>query len=119
MNVYFEKSFSDLAFPVALREEANPFSDHFPFNIWGIPSLWATRLNLFDASYWMLHSRHDRMDNISLDVLAKTTESYSDILKDLSGRRNLPFPRSVSADLNERVEKLAAGLYRHPWSPPA
>jgi hypothetical protein len=117
MGEYFRKMFSELDYPGEVRDEVSPYSDHFPLNICGVPSVWATRLSLFKASYWTLHSVHDNLNNISLDVCARTISIYGNILQDLASRSQIPFPRKISPKLMQEVRKVAKESYRHPWDP--
>ena len=48
-----------------------PNSDHFPFNICGVPSIMISRRNIFDSMIWELHSEHDNLDNISQVPVAR------------------------------------------------
>lgn len=117
MGEYFRKMFGELDYPGEVRDEVSPYSDHFPLNICGVPSVWATRLNLFKASYWTLHSVHDNLNNISIDVCAHTISVYGNILQDLASSSQMPFPRKISPKLMREVKKVAKESYRHPWDP--
>ncbi len=117
MREYFEKRFSELDYAGQTRDEVNPYSDHFPMNICGVPSVWVTRLNLFKAGYWALHSVHDNLNNISLDVCADTVSTYGTILADLASETKMPFPRQISLKMRREVKRVAKESYRHPWDP--
>jgi hypothetical protein len=117
LKEYFCRKFDELDYAAEARDEVSPYSDHFPLNICGVPSVWATRLNLFKASYWALHSHHDNLSNISLDVCARTISVYCTVLQDLASRSQMPFPRKISPKLMRGVKKMAKESFRHPWNP--
>lgn len=117
MREYLRKQFDRLDYASEVRDEVNPYSDHFPLNICGVPSVWMTRLNLFNASYWTLHSAHDNLRNISLDVCQESISVWKDMLFDLTSQPNMPFPRRISQKLMSDVRKVAKVSYRHPWNP--
>ncbi len=117
LREYIRRQFDKLDYSGEVRDEVNPYSDHFPLNICGVPSVWMTRLNLFKASYWTLHSVHDNLQNISLDVCKETLLVWRDILLDLTLQAKRPFPRKISQKLMGDVRRIAKVCYRHPWNP--
>ena len=76
---YLGARFEELGLVSDVRPGVSPYSDQFPFNICGVPSVWLTRLNTFDASHWTLHSRHDSLENVSAKLLADTASVYATI----------------------------------------
>lgn len=117
MRQYFEKKFDELDYAGETGDEVNPYSDHFPMNICGVPSVWVSRLNLFKAGYWALHSVHDNIGNISLEVCAETVSAYGTILAELASGAKMPFPRQISPEVLREVKRVAKESYRHPWDP--
>jgi aminopeptidase YwaD len=117
MREYFEKKFDELDYAAGTRDEVNPYSDHFPMNICGVPSVWVSRLNLFKAGYWTLHSIHDNIGNISLEVCTETAAAYGAILEELTSKTRMPFPRKISSRMSREVKRVARESYRHPWNP--
>lgn len=117
LSLYFKNEFGELDYPVQIRNEVNPYSDHFPLNIYGIPSIWATRINLCNSGWWTLHSKHDNMNNLNLDICLNTISVYASILTKLSKTPNLPFPRKIPSNLMREIKVVAKNLYRHPWNP--
>lgn len=116
MREYFRDRFRELDYAGEVHDEVNPYSDHFPLNICGVPSVWATRLSLFKASYWTLHSRHDSLKNVNLDICARTISVYGGILKELASIPKMPFNRKISPELAQKVGEVAEKSYRHPWN---
>jgi len=114
---YLSRKFEELGHVSEIRNEVSPYSDHFPFNIHGAPSVWATRLNTFDASHWMLHSVHDSLENVSSRLLAETASVYAAILSELASVDEVPFPRAIPAGQKRVVQQVAKTSFRHPWTP--
>lgn len=100
-----------------LVPELCPYSDHFPLNICGIPSLWLTRPSVAHGGYWTLHSTHDNISNVSLDVIARTIGTTAAFLKDVAGAPRLPFARRLGQDIMRDVRRVARREYSHPWNP--
>ncbi len=53
------------------------FSDHFPFNIAGVPSVYLGRVSLMDSGYWTLHTKLDNMENSDSAVLARNISTMA------------------------------------------
>ena len=117
LSDYLSRKFEELGHVAEVRNEVSPYSDHFPFNIHGAPSVWATRLNTFDASHWMLHSVHDSLENVSARLLADTASAYATILAELASAKELPFSRKLPAGQKRVVDQVAKTSFRHPWTP--
>lgn len=117
MGGYFRDKFHELGYAGEAFDEVSPYSDHFALNICGVPSVWATRLSLFKSSYWTLHSCHDSLNNVSLDVCARTISVYGKILLELAANPKMPFSRQISPKLKRKVREVAKKSYRHPWDP--
>ncbi len=101
---------------VEIKRELSPYSDHFPLNICGVPSVWLTRPTTM-LGYWALHSEHDRLENVSSEVLARTVNSAAALLDKIANAPKLAFPRRLDPATMREVRKLARREYRHPWSP--
>lgn len=102
---------------VEVRPTVSPYSDHFPFNIAGAPSIWLSRPSMMSEGYWTLHSVHDNLDNVSAAVLARTVDAARCLLDDVATAKRLPFPRKIAPRLAAQVRRLAKRAYHHPWSP--
>lgn len=57
------------------REEVTPFSDHFPFNAAGVPSLWFYRETLGSGRHFH-HTVQDTPAAVSFDVIAGDTADW-------------------------------------------
>ncbi len=117
LDAFLSVRFKRLGHVTEIRNQVSPYSDHFPFNIHGAPSVWLTRLNTFDASHWTLHSVHDSLENISAGLLAETASVYANILAELASAVRFPFPRRLPPAQKREVARVAKTSYRHPWTP--
>ncbi len=103
--------------PVRIEDAVSPYSDHFPLNIVGVPSLWLSRPSMMGSGYWTLHSVHDNLDNVDARVLARTVDSADALLSDVASADRLPFARKIAPPLAKEVRQVAKTAYHHPWSP--
>ena len=99
-----------------ISSSVHGYSDHFPFNIAGVPSVSLGRRSIEGGSSWQLHSRHDNLDHVSADVLARTIDTAAVLLNRVAGASTLPFRRSIAPKLAREVATFARDTYRHPWS---
>jgi len=103
--------------PAMISSGVNPYSDHFPMNIIGAPSLDLGRVSIPGAACWTLHSEHDNTDHVSSAVLARTIDTAAVLLRRVADSPRLPFPRRIASELARQVRQIAKTDYRHPWSP--
>lgn len=103
--------------PAEIEAGLHAYSDHFPFNMVGVPSLSLGRPNLPGGSHWQLHSVHDDIEHVSADVLARTVDTTADLLQRVANAPRLPVPRRVDPPWSGAVARAARSLYRHPWDP--
>ena len=98
---------------VQLKREAVPFADHFPFTVYGVPSLWFFREN-FPGGRWQHHSIHDNLDNVSTNVLMDVVSGVYRLVNDAAMRDDLPFARGLDPGIREKTMRLARTLYELP-----
>jgi len=103
--------------PAEIRAEVHAYSDHYPFNIIGVPSVSLGRPSVVGGGSWQLHSGHDTTGHVSATVLARTIDTSADLLKRVANAPNLPFARQIEPKLARQVRTIARDVYRHPWSP--
>jgi hypothetical protein len=96
--------------PVVVHPEVIPFSDQFPFNRAGVPSLWFMRTN-FPGGRWQHHSRHDTLANVSVTEVRRLLGAVHPLLVDLTRRRTWPFPSTVPASQLAAARRLGRELY--------
>ncbi len=94
-----------------------PYSDHFPLNICGTPSIWLSRPSIMTDGYWTLHSVHDNLDNVSSSVISKTINTTAKFLDQVVTAPRLPFRPTIDPQVMAQVRAVAKQAYRHPWSP--
>jgi hypothetical protein len=92
---------------VDTRPEITPFSDQFPFNRLGIPSLWFMRTN-FPGGRWQHHSVHDSLENVSVPEVRRLLGAVHPLILSLAAQTKWPFP----AKLPPRELALARRLGR-------
>jgi aminopeptidase YwaD len=83
----------------------SPFSDQFPFNLLGVPSLWLHRSN-FPGGRFYHHSEHDQLAVLNFDLLAQVGDLSALLLTDLAGRRDLPFAAAIPPGQQRQIERL-------------
>jgi len=103
--------------PAVISSGVNPYSDHFPMNMIGAPSVDVTRISIPNAACWQFHSEHDNTDHVSSAVLARTIDTAAVLLRRVADSPRLPFPRRIAPALASQVRRVARRDYRHPWSP--
>jgi aminoglycoside 3-N-acetyltransferase len=94
---------------VKVVEEVSPFSDHFPFNCLGAPSVWFTRCST-TAGRTHHHGVRDGFAEISLTRVAELMEFQAKLLLDLARAERWPFPTDFSPALRREMAVL-----RHEW----
>lgn len=88
----------------------SPFSDQFPFNLLGVPSLWFYRSN-FPGSRYYHHSIHDQMDVLDFALLARTIEVAGAMVADLAQTPTPPFSPLLPSSQARAVAKARRELY--------
>lgn len=101
--------------PAKVVRDTTIFSDHFPFNIIGVPSLYLGRPSLMDSGHWTLHTKLDNLKNSDPAVLARSIATIARLLDRLARLPRFPIPRRLGKDLDPRVRQGAKQGYRHPW----
>jgi hypothetical protein len=98
---------------VQLKREANPFADHFPFTVYGVPALWFFREN-FPGGRWQHHSVHDNLENVSLSVLSDLVGAVYGLILDAATLRELPFQRGLDPVIQEKTLLFSRTLMELP-----
>lgn len=101
--------------PAKVIRIVSSFSDHFPFNIAGVPSLYLDRVSLMDGEHWTLHTKLDNIENSDPGVLARNISTAARLVDRLASMPRFPIARSFGKDLAPQVRKGAKEAYRHPW----
>jgi aminopeptidase YwaD len=109
MRRWAEQKLDALGFCAQVVHEVSPYSDMFPFNMVGVPSLWFYRPNLYDCRFYH-HSTEDTLDKISFDLLAETANAIADLVWHLGGSRELPFERAIPAKQVDQIAQYRSRL---------
>ncbi|MBI5766793.1 MAG: M28 family peptidase [Verrucomicrobia bacterium] len=95
---------------VAIVPEIIPFSDHFPFNRAGIPSVWFMRPN-FPGGRWQHHSVHDSLENVSVAEVQRLLGAVHPLIVRLASSPTWPFAHTLPSAQLALARKLGRELY--------
>jgi hypothetical protein len=98
---------------VQIKREAVPYADHFPFSVYGVPTLWFFREN-FPGGRWQHHSVHDNLENVSADILMGFVSAVYGLINNTAQLEQLPFPRKLDSTIRERTLTIARTLFELP-----
>ena len=87
-----------------------PYSDHFPFNMRGVPSLWFYRPSNTSGD-WTFHSAHDNLRNINFEAPARAAGFAAALIEEVAEAPSLPFPRAIPESMMREVERNARWMY--------
>lgn len=93
-----------LQFRVA--EDVNPFSDQFPFNAAGVPSLWFYRPTLTTGRHFH-HTVRDTPAAVSCDLVAEMAAFQTSLVRELAYKPRWPFPSRMPPALAARIAREA------------
>lgn len=99
-------------FVAEINPEVCPFSDQYPFNLVGVPSLWFYRTN-FPGGRWYHHTHGDNPEVLDFRHLARTANVMAALLGDLAETSELPFSREIPA----AQRKAIVDFQRHYFDP--
>jgi hypothetical protein len=103
--------------PAEISAKVHAYSDHFPLNIVGTPSISLGRPGIEGGGCWQLHSPHDTVEHVSAAVLARNIDTSAEFIKRVANAKKLPFARRIEPKLAHEVATIARDVYYHPWSP--
>jgi hypothetical protein len=95
---------------VEAKPEITPFSDQFPFNRVGVPSLWFMRTN-FPGGRWQHHSVHDSLANVSLAEVTRLLNAVRPLITSLATKAKWPFPSSLPVREQALARRLGRELF--------
>ncbi len=98
-------------YPAVVTQEISPYSDQFPFNMRGVPSVWFYRRNT-PGGNWFFHSAHDNPSNVSTAVIASAVRAAAGIIERVADAPRLPYNRDIPRVQLKRIRTLAKDLYR-------
>ncbi len=88
----------------------SPYSDHFPMNVLGVPSIWFRRANMAQG-YFPFHSNLNRLEIIDFGVMQEVVEAAGSIISELSGDAPMPFPRLISQGERSQISRFHVNLF--------
>ncbi len=115
-----ERHYDKRDHPAKIIHGVNGFSDQFPLNIGGVPSIRLARPNMFGntlGGYWSLHGKHDNLANVDPKVMARTVDTIAAIISEIANTERLPFARKIPVDQMKTVKHTAKHVYHHPYFP--
>jgi len=91
---------SPLQFRIA--EDVSPFSDQFPFNTKGAPSLWFYRRTTAGGRHYH-HTVRDGLAEVSFEYIARLAEFEARLIRELACVKRWPFPTRFPAELKSQL----------------
>jgi len=91
-----------------------PFADHFPFSVFGVPSITLYRPNMDSGMRWQHHSHHDNLRNVSLGELERVVAAVTAVVLRLDRLDALPFSRGLPRAHRVETARLARDLFDLP-----
>lgn len=88
-----------------------PFADHFPFSVFGIPSVTFMRPNMDSGMRWQHHSANDNLDNVSVEELARVIKAVASTTHALASNSRWPFRRGLAPEQKPETARLAKELF--------
>ncbi len=102
LKQWTEDKLDEADFCAEVIKKVSPYSDMFPFNLVGTPSVWFYRCNLGETRYYH-HSAEDTLDKISFEVLADTANAVAHFVWHVGGAKELPFERTIPEDQRQEI----------------
>jgi aminopeptidase YwaD len=104
---YVQSKLADSQYSAEVKEEVSPFSDHYPFSLHGIPSVWfrGRRPNFF------FHSRLDDLDHIFVEDVAETARACAHLISSIDSSKALPFSREIPPEQWSKIGHYKKELY--------
>lgn len=88
-----------------------PFADHFPFSVFGVPSVTLMRPNMDSGMRWQHHSAQDNLGNISFTELARVISAVAGVVSTLAAGSRWRFGRGVAPEQRAETERLGRELF--------
>jgi len=114
LRKFVAKMAEENGFMAEIPKEICPWwSDHFSFNLCGIPTIWFHRPNCLKG-YWEVHSIHDNLENSSPAEIARAAGLSAQIINAVANSRKMPFPKGIPADQKKEIKASAKSLGMRP-----
>jgi len=107
LRTYVKRIVEEAKYAAEVKSEVSPFSDHFPFSMRGVPTVWfeGRRPNFF------YHSREDVPERVDMAFVADSVRTALRLIADVDARSEMPFPREIPVRQQREIEKLMRQLY--------
>jgi len=107
---YVESILADCGYSAEVKSDVSPFSDHYPFSMHGIPSVWfmGRRPNFF------FHSKLDDLDHIFVEDVAETARAAAHLIYSIDSSNILPFSSEIPPEQWSKIEHYKRELYGIP-----
>ncbi|HYG36686.1 MAG TPA: M28 family peptidase [Clostridia bacterium] len=105
------KGLAELGLDTVEKSAAMPFADHFPFSVFGVPSVTFLRPNMDSGMRWQHHSAQDNLENCSVAELGRVIQAVAGVTQALARTERWPFTRGLSSDQRAETMRLGRELY--------
>jgi Iap family predicted aminopeptidase len=102
LTSYIEKEVDRSGKWFNLSSDTSPFSDHFPFNVKGVPSIWFRRHNS-SQGYFPFHSHLNQLEIVDFNVMEEVVDISFKMICELADIPEMPFPREISSQNKEKI----------------
>ena len=111
LRQFVQKTYDARKHSAALVDEVVIYSDMFPLNMLGIPSVWCYRT----GGQWAFHTKLDNIENVSPQAILRTTDTVAEMVRQLANAARMPFPRKLDPQATAEIKTAARDAFGHPW----
>ena len=105
-----KKTAADAQFSANVVQDICPYSDQFALNMLDVPTVWTYRPTLTSGN-WFFHSQHDRLDAVSVDVMARQVGYACELVRRIGNADKLPFKKELPAKQRRQVEEAVGQFH--------
>ncbi len=91
------------------KEEVSPYSDMFPFNVFGAPSVWFYRVNMPTGRFFH-HSEHDDLPAVSSGQIARTAAATARLARQAAFGPP-PWKREIPEQQTQKIRDYAGRFF--------
>ena len=110
MGKYLNRFFVEQDEYVTIKNEIEPYTDHFPFAAAGIPAVWLGRFNCTSGRFFH-HRPDDVISRISIPLVTRLLNASRECLARIAGADTMPFPDRVPENLQVEIENKWQELF--------
>ncbi|MCH2114832.1 MAG: M28 family metallopeptidase [Pirellulales bacterium] len=112
LHGFVRKTYDARKHGAALVDQVVIYSDMFPLNMLGIPSVWCFRT----GGQWAFHTKLDNIANVSSQAILRTTDTVLEMVHRTATPQRMPFPRKMDPQAMAEINAAARDAYGHPWN---